>query len=209
MRMLAGAMSSAGSVVGSIRKIKRRALRHAALAISLGTDDPQALAIAAFVQANITHEYDSNIRILDRALEMNPNSALAFGFSAVTLAIVEQYDLAAEHAKKALRLSPTDPLSYHPNFALCFAHLFSGRFEEGVHYATLTIQAKPNFSVPHLILIVSLVNLDRLEAARTAAARFANIVPDFGIGNFLRADYWRPERMAMIAAALRKAGLPE
>jgi adenylate cyclase len=84
---------------------REAALRHAALAISLGPDDPQALAIAAFVQANITHEYDSNIRILDRALEMNPNSALAFGFSGVTLAIVERCDLAEEHAKKALRLS--------------------------------------------------------------------------------------------------------
>lgn len=188
---------------------REAALTHAALAISLGWDDPQALAIAAFVQANITHEYDSNISILERALEMNPNSALAFGFSAVALAIVERYDLAAEHAKKALRLSPTDPLSYHPYFALSFAHLFSGRFEEGVHYATLTIQAKPSFSVPHLVLISSLVNLDRLEAARAAAASLTNLVPDFAIGNFVRADYWRPERMAMIATALRKAGLPE
>jgi adenylate cyclase len=188
---------------------REAALRHAALAIRLGTNDPQALAIAAFVQANITHEYDSNISILDRALEMNPNSALAFGFSAVALAIVERYDTAAEHAKKALRLSPTDPLSYHPYFALSIAHLFGGSFAEGVHYAKLTIQAKPSFSVPHLILIASLVNLDHLEAAQAAAARLTNLVPDFAIRSFLRADYWRPERMAMIAAALQKAGLPE
>ncbi len=188
---------------------RNAALSHAAVAIGLGADDPQALAIAAFVQANITHEYDNNISILDRSLEMNPNSALAFGFSAVLLAIVERFDLAAEHANKALRLSPTDPLSYHPYFALSFAHLFRGHFEEAERYATLTIRAKPSFSVPQLVLIASLVNLDRLEAARAAAARLTNLVPDFAISDFLRADYWRQERMAMVAAALRKAGLPE
>ena len=188
---------------------REAALRHAALALSLGADDPQALSIAAFVHANITHEYDGPIRTLDRALEMNPNSALAYGFSAIVLGIDERYDEAIEHAQKALRLSPSDPLNYHPHFVLAYVHLFTSRFEEGAHYATLTIQTKPSFSVPYLILIASLVNLDRLDAARAAAARLLSLVPDFAIAGFLRADYWRRERMGMIADALRRAGLPE
>ena len=188
---------------------REAALRHAALALSLGADDPQALSIAAFVHANITHEYDGPIRTLDRALEMNPNSALAYGFSAIVLGIDERYDEAIEHAQKALRLSPSDPLNYHPHFVLAYVHLFTSRFEEGAHYATLTIQTKPSFSVPYLILIASLVNLDRLDAARAAAARLSSLMPDFAIAGFLRADYWRRERMGMIADALRRVDLPE
>ena len=55
------------------------ALKHAHIALSNGTDDPQALSIGAFVDAMITHDYESAIGVLDRALEMNGNSALPSG----------------------------------------------------------------------------------------------------------------------------------
>ena len=50
------------------------ALKHAGVALGIGTEDPQALCIGAFVHANITHDYESAIGALDRALEMNGNS---------------------------------------------------------------------------------------------------------------------------------------
>ena len=112
------------------------ALEHARIALSIGTDDPQALSIGAFVQANITHDYESAIGALDRALDMNGNSALAFGFSALVGSISDRYERASEHARKALRLSPFDPLNYHAYLALAFVCLFTGRHEEAVTYST-------------------------------------------------------------------------
>ncbi len=185
------------------------ALEHARLALRFGTDDTQALCIAAFVQANITHDYESAIHILDPALEMNSNSALALGFSALVHAISGSYDRASEQARKALRLSPTDPLNYHPNFALAMVDIFNGRFEDAIHYARLTIQTKPSLSVPYILLLASHVNLDNLEAARVAANQLMAIAPGFTISGFVRADYWRPPLMKMLADALRTAGLPE
>ncbi|MEX0853283.1 MAG: adenylate/guanylate cyclase domain-containing protein [Bauldia sp.] len=182
---------------------------HAAMAIDLGADDPQALSIGAFVAGQMTHDYDAAIRTLGRALETNPNSALAFGFSALLATLADQFALAIEHAEKALRLSPNDPLNYHPRFALAIASLFTGRLEDAVRYATLTTQAKPSFDAPYTFLIAALVNLDRLDEAQAAGARLLKFVPHFRISSFLRADYWRPPRMEMLAAGLRKAGLPD
>jgi adenylate cyclase len=185
------------------------ALEHARLALKFGIDDTQALSIAAFIQANITHDYESAIRILDPALEMNSNSALAFGFSALVHALSESYERASEQALKALRLSPFDPLNYHPNFALAMVCIFNGRFEDATHYASLTIQAKPSFSVPYILLVASHVSLNNLDSARAAAEQLRKVAPGFTISGFVRADYWRPPLMKMLAEALQKAGLPE
>ena len=139
---------------------KTSALEHARIALDLGADDPQALSIGAFVYANMTHDYETSLGALDRALEMNGNSALAFGFSAMVGSFTERYERATEHALKALRLSPFDPLNYHPYCALAPSCLFTGRFAEAVSYSTLAIQSNPLFSPPHVFLVASHAHLE-------------------------------------------------
>jgi TolB-like protein/class 3 adenylate cyclase len=185
------------------------ALRHAGLALSIGADDPQALCIGAFVYANISHDYENAIGALDRALKMNPNSALAFGFSALVHMFCERYERSTDDALKALRLSPFDPLNYHPYLALAWVCLFTGRFEEAAGYSTLAIQANPGFSVLHASLVASHANLGRLDAARIAARRLLEIAPAWTISGFVRMDLVRPQLMDALADALRKAGLPD
>ena len=108
----------------------------------------------------MTHDYETSLGALDRALEMNGNSALAFGFSAMVGSFTERYERATEHALKALRLSPFDPLNYHPYCALAPSCLFTGRFAEAVSYSTLAIQSNPLFSPPHVYLVASHANLE-------------------------------------------------
>ena len=185
------------------------ALEHAHIALSIDASDAQALSMGAFVHANITRDYEGAIGVLDRALRLNSNSALAFGFSALANAHSERHERAIEHAMKALRLSPFDPLNYHPYCALALAYLFTDRFAEAVRYSTLAIQANPNFSVSHAYLVASQVNLGNLAAARAAAQQLLEIAPDFTVGGFVRMDLFRPALMQALGAALRKAGLPE
>ncbi|EHK55315.1 adenylate/guanylate cyclase domain-containing protein [Allomesorhizobium alhagi] len=185
------------------------ALRHAGLALSIGADDPQALCIGAFVYANISHDYENAIGALDRALKMNPNSALGFGFSALVHMFCGRYERSTDDAHKALRLSPFDPLNYHPYLALAWASLFTRRFEEAAVYSTLAIQSNPGFSILHATLVASHASLDRLDAARVAAARLLEVAPGWTIGGFVKMDLVRPHLMDELAGALRKAGLPD
>ena len=171
------------------------ALEHADIALSIDANDAQALSIGAFVHANITRDYEGAIGVLDRALKLNSNSALAFGFSALANAHSERHERAIEHAMKALRLSPFDPLNYHPYCALTLAYLFTDRLAEAVAYSTLAIQANPNFSVSHAYLVASHVKLGNLAPARTAAQRLLEIAPGFTVGGFVRMDLFRPSLM--------------
>jgi adenylate cyclase len=185
------------------------ALKHAGIALNIGNDDPQTLAIAAFVHANITKEYDSAIAALDRALEMNPNSALALGFSAVLGCFGGHFERAIDHAQKALRLSPFDPLNYHSYLALAWTYLFTGRIDESVANSTLAIQANPGFSPSHAGLVAGHVNRGQIESARAAGARLLEIAPGWTVGAFEKSAFVRPELMHPFAESLRKAGLPE
>jgi tetratricopeptide (TPR) repeat protein len=188
---------------------REAALEHARLAIAQGANDPQALSIAAFVRANLTHDYDAGLSILDRALAMNGNSALAFGFSALICCFCERYERGIEHARKALRLSPFDPLNYHPYLALGEAAFFTGKPAEAVEHLNLAIQSNPGFSLLHALLAAVLAELDQLDAARATVGRLLEVAPDFTVGGFVRMDVWRPHIMEKVAGLLLKAGAPE
>jgi adenylate cyclase len=187
---------------------RNAALKHAHIALSNGTDDPQALSIGAFVDAMITHDYESAIGVLDQALEMNGNSALALRFSSMMHAFSERYERASEHALRALRLSPFDPMNYHPYLALASVYLFTERFEEAVAYSTKAIQCNPGFSVMHAYLVVSNVNL---------VASTQRVQRPSGCWRLLRPSRLALSRMAFVrqalmdafVQALQKAGLPE
>ncbi|RVI98962.1 adenylate/guanylate cyclase domain-containing protein [Sinorhizobium meliloti] len=185
------------------------ALKHANAALAVGTDDPPALCLGAFVHATITHDYDRSINALDRALMLGGNSSLAYGLSAMVHMFNETYDRSCDHAFKALRLSPLDPMNYHSYLALAWVSLFTARFEDAVKYSALGIQVNPGFSILHASLVAGYANLDRMDAARTAAARLLEVAPGWTINEFVRMDVVRPQLMDRLASALRKAGLPE
>jgi tetratricopeptide (TPR) repeat protein len=186
------------------------ALRHADIVLGVNADDPQAASIGAFVRANLTRDYDGAIEALDRALGRNPNSALAWGFSALVSAHSERHERAVEHARKALRLSPpNDPLCYHPYCALALTYLFAGGFADAVACATLAIRANPGFSVPYAYLAAGHVGLGDIDAARLAVRRLLEVGPRFSVSGFVRMELFRPPLTAALAAALTRAGLPE
>jgi TolB-like protein/Flp pilus assembly protein TadD len=186
---------------------KVEAVRHARAVMASATDDAVALAIAAFVIAVLTHDYESAIGAVDRALALNGNSAIALGFSAMTEALAGRYNEAIEHGLRAVRLSPLDPMNYHPHLGMGFAYLFLGRNEEAVAAAKQALQANPSFLMCHTLLVASYAQLGRLDAAQAAAQRLLEVAPGFTVTLVEQAEFTAPEKVAQFAAALRQAGL--
>jgi tetratricopeptide (TPR) repeat protein len=187
---------------------KAEALRHARAVIASATDDALALAIAAFVLAMLTLDFESALGAVDRALALNGNSALALGFVSMTESNAGRFSEAIAHGQRAIRLSPLDPMNYHPYLAMGFAHLFSDRGEEAVDAANRAIQANPSFVVSHAVLAASYAELGRLEAAGFAAQRLLELAPGFTVAMMEQHEFTAPEKVARFGAALRKAGLP-
>jgi adenylate cyclase len=189
--------------------VKFAALRHARMAIGAGGDDATALAIAAFVIGIFERDYDTAFSAFARSLALSPSSALALGLSSLIRAWSGDEATAVEHAERALRLSPFDPLSYNPYIALAYAHFFAGRFEEAAAAAGRAAHANPRFSIPAVLRTVALARLGRKDEAATSVRWLLELLPDFTISGYLALNFTSPERLAMLAEALREAGLPE
>jgi adenylate cyclase len=183
--------------------------RAARQALASGQDDSTALASGGFVVSLLARDYDAGLAALSRAAMLNPNSALAFGASALVHCFAGDYDTSIEHGRRALRLSPLDPLSSRPLIALAYAHLFTDRYEEALGYAARAVQVNPGMDVSHALLVVSLIKLGRPEEAREAAERLMALFPAFRIARRRRAGFRDTARFEVYLSALRGAGLPD
>jgi TolB-like protein/class 3 adenylate cyclase len=103
------------------------AIRLAQRAVDLGGEDAVALWGAA-MGFSIVGDLSKAAAAIERALLLNPNLAAAWLASASTRARLGEPELAIEHAKQALRLSPLDPFRFVIYGAMGTAHFFAGRY---------------------------------------------------------------------------------
>jgi adenylate cyclase len=194
---------------GRHEETKSAGLRHARLAVATGGDDATALAVAGFVIGILERDYQTAFNAFDRAMALSPSSAQAFGFSSCIRAWAGDSTASVEQAETAIRLSPFDPLIFFPYNGLAYAHLFAGRFEEAANAASRAAQANPRFSIPCVLQAAALASLGRIDEAKANAERLLLLEPTFTIGSFVAVNFTSPDRLRMMAEALRQAGLPE
>jgi TolB-like protein/class 3 adenylate cyclase/Tfp pilus assembly protein PilF len=194
---------------GLAEEARLAALRHARIAIATGGDDATALAVAAFIIGIFERDYETAFNAFDRSLALSPSSALAFGLSSLIRAWSGDNASAIEHAERALRLSPFDPLSYNPYNALAYTHFFAGRFDEAASAAGMAAQANPRFSIPWILRTAALAKVGRIDEAKASAQRLLDVEPGFTVNSFLACNVTSAERLAEIGDALRAVGLRE
>jgi tetratricopeptide (TPR) repeat protein len=97
------------------------ALRHAEAAITYGSDDATALCLAGFTIAMVGRDKETALHAIDRSLTLNSSYVTGFAFSAIVRAFAGQYETAVEHAQRAIRLNPLDPMGAQPYTSLTFA----------------------------------------------------------------------------------------
>ncbi len=168
-----------------------------------------ALAMGGFVVGVLARNYDTALDALDRSIALSPSSALAFGFSSIIRAYHGEYDTAIEHGRMGIRLGPYDPLIYLPYVGLALAHFFAGSFVDAASAAARAAAANPRFSVPRYLHAAALVRLGQIQEAKSLAEVVLELQPGFTITGLTSGNITTQERMSMLAAALREAGLPE
>jgi Flp pilus assembly protein TadD len=188
---------------------REAAKRLARLAISGGADNPLALAVAGAVRATLTRDRDSALAAVDRATMINPKSAIVLGFDALTRCLCGAYGKTIEHAEKALRLSPMEPLIYHAAVALGLAWLLTDRFEEAVTHARRAIEGNRNFAFPYFVLALGCARLGQREEAVQAVRQLIAAVPSFRIGTLRKIRFADAARLQSDLDLLRQAHLPE
>ncbi len=179
-------------------------------AAQLGRSDAVALSASGMALGLVVQDLDAAAALLDRALLLNPNLAASWVRSAWVRLCLGEPDLAIEHAARAMRLSPLDPLLVGMQSATAFAHFFAGRYDESCSWAARALKEQPNFGPALRILAASSSMAERPGDAAKAVARAKQINPGLRIHSLQHHLPFRPpEYFANYALALRKAGLPD
>lgn len=188
---------------GSLPEPYRDAMLHHVRAVQrLNTEDASTLAHAAIALALATRDYPTALSMIDRAILFNPSSAHAFGHGSVINTWAGNYDRSIEQSDIAMRLSPYDPLLVMPLAGQAGARLMMGDYEGAVQYAERALQIYATHTPSFLIVIVGLVRLGQLGAARAKASRLLEVSPSYRIVP-------KAPIVEHFVAELVAAGLPE
>jgi adenylate cyclase len=184
----------------------RRLARQAA---SLDENDPWVqcgLGLTEF----IAKDPDTAIAHYRKAIELNPNFALAYGYLSLQLAYAGEAEAAIEAGHKAIRLSPRDPELFHFHTAISTAHFVDEHYTEAIMWANKVMAERPESPAWRRVLAASLVQLGQIEEARRAMEGLLSITPGLTATLLRNIVYFkRPEDFDRYIDALRKAGLPE
>ncbi len=182
-------------------------------AIEAGRDDADVLSLAGTTILFLAGEPAAAMAAIERALALNPNSALAWAARGWALAMQNQLIPAIEAQQRAMRLSPLDPLAFLFSAGLAFAHLFEQRYEEAIEWADRTLHAQPRHLITMRLKLVCLAHLGRVDDVREWLKRVLALQPGLTIAawkaSWAATSVLSPELLARYTDGLRKAGVPE
>jgi TolB-like protein/class 3 adenylate cyclase len=187
-------------------------IRLAKLAIEFGTNDPDALWMAAYL-LSIVGDQTTALSALDRALALNPNSAHAWGTKALCQSLrgAAHAVVAVEAGNRAIRLSPLDPLCYVYKFSVALAYLGARQYHDAEVWIDDALREQPRFHASFRVKVSLCGLLGRNEEARDWLVRLLDLQPALTIAEWAAhaATFLAADTKALMIEGLRQAGLPE
>jgi adenylate cyclase len=178
----------------------------AARAAELDDSDPWA-HLALGVLAFLMRRTDEAAEEFQRALNLNPNFAAAYGYLGWALAFDGRADQAIAHLELAIRMSPHDPQNAIFNTGIAVVHYLSGRFAEAAGFGRKALQQRSGFTAANRIIIASLAQAGQIDEARAVLARLKELHPDLSIAWIEEHVPYTPGPMVKFIEGMRKAGL--
>jgi TolB-like protein/class 3 adenylate cyclase len=182
---------------------RRKAADLARRALQEAENDPEVLAISAFVlaQEHFGEDIGAMLGLVDRALMLNPSYARGWFVSGLLRVFAGQHDLAIEHVEISLRLSPRERMG-SPLSVMGLAYFFKRQFDEAAAKLLLTIQHDPGFPSSYRTLAACYAHMGQLDEARAIVARLRAIttlvLPSAG-------QFRNPEDRELFLSGLRLA----
>jgi tetratricopeptide (TPR) repeat protein len=186
------------------------AREHALRAINLDPKDAFVLAVAGHVHSLLHRQPEVGARLFDRALEVNENSAFAWGMSGLTYCYLGKPDDALDRFARSHRLSPFDPYNFFYLAGSGLAEFLAGRFDQAVPWLRKARSVNRRFLAGQRHLITCLAHAGQLDEAKAAAAELLELEPGFRVSTL---ESWYPlqppHNLQRYVSGLRAAGLPE
>jgi TolB-like protein len=150
-------------------------------ALQISPDDPDVLAIVAFVLGYFGEDIDAAIALIDRCLALNPSFARAWFASGQLRLFAGQPDVALDHFDTSLRLSPRDRQAFYL-IGIGNALFFNRRFDDAAAKLIVSLEQLPTFALTYRLLASCYAHMGRLDDAREIVTRLRAItsvvIPD-------------------------------
>jgi adenylate cyclase len=182
---------------------RHKAIELARRALQVADDDPMALADAAGVLGGFGEDIDFALALIDRALELNPSSAIAWHWSGWLRLSAGEPDLAIEHFEKSLRLDPrAQGLRPFHLTGVGIARFLKRQFEEARPLLLASLQQLPPYVTTYRFLASCYAHMGRVNEAREIVKQLRAItsvvIPDIS-------HYWNAEHRELYLSGLRLA----
>jgi TolB-like protein/class 3 adenylate cyclase len=174
----------------------------------VGTDDGRALAATAWTVAYILRDLSSAKRLIDKAVELNPNLSKIWedgGWISIWLGAPET---ALQQLSRARRLDPASEMTSMP---MAHALFFLDRYEEALDEATHMLRRHPDGHGALRIGAASAAFAGQAALARQLASHLLEVDPAFVVSRLSEylGPYQRTEFVVKYAEGLHRAGLPQ
>jgi adenylate cyclase len=181
-----------------------RAYELAQEAITLDASNSGAHALLGWVYL-WRRQFDLAIAHKEQAIALNPNNGDHYNDLAQVLIFAGEAEEAIGYAETAMRLNPHYPVQYP--FALGFAYVILGRYEEAIPPLEEALAINPFFFSSHLLLAGIYADTGQDDRARNHVDEALKINPQISIEVYRESLPFRdPESIADIYEAFRKAG---
>jgi tetratricopeptide (TPR) repeat protein len=129
----------------------------------------------------LTRHFDESLAELALALRLNPNFALAQAIYGLALAFCGRWQEADEAARRALRLSPRDPLSALYYGVSSYAQFVGRNYEEALQLAQTAVRLRSDYVGALRLLAASAAMAGQSKTAASALQELRRAQPNVSL----------------------------
>ena len=182
-------------------KTRDNAIDLAGQALQAAPNDPGTVAPVAIVLAQFGEDIGAMIMLVDRALALNPSFARGWHLSGILRVWAGQPDLAIDHLKTSLRLSPHERMGMSL-LVMAMAYFLNRQFDEAARNLLVHIQDHPGSSLSYRLLAACYAHMGRLDEAHAIISQLramtSRVVTDY-------LGFRNPEHRELFLSGLRLA----
>lgn len=185
-----------------------QAEQFARRALDCGNAEPMAFAVYGHIVSYLHKDFELAFQNFAAALDINPNTAQAWSWSALARAWLGDGKRAIEEINRAIALSPYDPLMYAYNSNAGVAHLADGQYDRAIDFALRSLRENKTYTGTHKLLAVALQLAGKTEQARRTVHHLLQLEPGLTITKFRERHPSAAPQTELYCDALARAGLP-
>jgi TolB-like protein len=178
-------------------------------AMQLDPDSSIALTVAGSARIALDQDVDGGRRLYEQALRANPSEPLAWLLLGTSHSFKGEGAPAMECTRKAVALSPLDPMGFFFDTHMAAAAVADGQYGLAIELASQSLRLNCEHSSTLRTLAISQSLGGQRAAARATVQQLLGLQPELTVARFLKdspaAPYAHGQRLA---AALKRAGLP-